>query len=464
MISDKVKNSLSALPFWSNMIGSQFVQGLALMVDQLGQRYVQLCERALQESRLSTAVKRTSILAEAEDRAYVARKASPSIGTGEISNSTNSFVNIPMGESLVSEDGTPYIFLDSVGVGANSSRSVDIAQLELRVVEVPVTKAMPYFEVLLSREDTAVAHRVDVYVKNDDDSGYVAWTKSFMFRNANEQSRIYTEFYKPTEQLGVRFGNGKDGLIPNINATIRLEVWCTLGVSTLMANENLTFVDDNYNNVFVKTETAITGGQPPESTEEIRQGAAYSTQYDDQIVWRDDYIHFIKQNIGGLVFLNVWGEQQQEKEDGQPNLKNNRTIFISAYSKDIPSLQLKESILDLVQALPYLNVIYKFVEPNVVGIPLTVSGTIPRTLAVADVHSATVSAIEEEYGIGQIKQSEGDSSSLGIKEKDLWALVESLGLYDDFKVSIDGLGVERKLADYRYIDTATSLFNINYGV
>lgn len=464
MISDKIKGILKDLPFWSNMVGSQFVHGLALLVEQVGARYVQLCERALQESRLSTAVKRTSVLAEAEERAYVARKSSPSIGKGVVENKSNSFVNIPMGEPLISATGTPYIFLDSVGVGANATRELDIAQLELRVIEVEVTESKPYFEALLSRADSAVAHRIDVYVKGTQDSGYVAWEKSYMFRNATEVSRFYTEFYKPTEQLGIRFGNGKDGLIPNRGSIVRLEIWCTLGVSSLMSGEKLSFADDVLNeSLTVLTISPIVGGQPPEDTEEIRNGAAYSTQYDNQIVWRDDYMHFLRTNIGGLVFLNVWGEQQQEIEDGAPDLKNNRTIFISAYSKDIPTHQLKKSILDLVQALPYLNVIYKFVEPNVVGIPLTIKGTIARTLAVLDVKSATVAAIESKYGLGQIKRAHNNSDFQEILEKDLWTLVDGLAVYNDFKLVVDGLDVKRKLADYRYIDTESSTFNITYG-
>jgi len=52
---------------------------------------------------------------------------------------------------------------------------------------------------------------------------------------------------------------------------------------------------------------------------------------------------------------------------------------------------------------------------------------------------------------------------LEILEKDLWTLVDSIAVYNDFKLVVDGLEVKRKLADYRYIDTATSTFNITYG-
>lgn len=464
MISETLKNSLSKLTFWANMTGSQFVDGLALLVEQIGERYKQACERALQESRLSTAVKRSSVLAEAEDRSYVARKASPSTGIGKITNKSNAFISVPLGEQLISSAGTPYIILDSLGVGANSNRDTDIAQLELRVIEVEVSVSKPYYEVLLSQDDSAVAHRVDVYVKNSGESGYVQWEKSYMFRGADENSRYYTEFYKPTEQLGIRFGNGKDGRIPPQGATVRLEIWCTLGVTTLVAGEKLSFTDDAFNeSLSVEVVTSILGGQPPEDTEEIRNGAAYATQYDNQIVWGEDYMHFIRSNHGGLVFLNVWGEGEQEKEDGFFDLANNRTIFISAYSNSVPLAQLKESILASVNTLPSLNKRYKFVDPNINGITVTLDGQIPRTVSISDAQLATSAAIQELYGLGQIKVGNSSSGFQQIRVKDLWTLIDSLGIYSDFNLTVQGLDIERKLADYRYIDTENSTFNITYG-
>lgn len=465
MISEKIKTTLSKLPFWKNMVGSQFVDGLALMVEQVGQRFVQLCERALQESRLSTATKRTSVLAIAEDRGYVVRKSSPSVGKGLVSNKTGGFISVPLGEPLISAAGVPYVFLDSLGVGANGSREVDIAQLELRVVEIEVTETKPFYEVLLSREDTAVAHRVDVYLKNSDEEGFVQWEKSHQYRGATERSRFYTEFYKPTEQLGIRFGNGKDGLIPQRGATVILEIWCTLGVTTLMSGEKLTFTDDVFNeSLVVETTSPIVGGQPPEDTEEIRNGAAYATQYDNQIVWGEDYMHFLRSNVGGLVFLNVWGEKKQEEQDGFLDLANSNTIFVSAYSQDMPTDQLKTQILTLLKDLPSLNLRYKFVEPNIIGITLSVRGVIPRTMAISDVRSATASTIESVYGLGQIKRASNNSDFQEILEKDLWTLVDGLGVFSDFKLVVDGLDATRKLADYRYIDTENSIFDITYGV
>lgn len=464
MISQSIKEYLKSLPYWEKMVGSQFVAGIALIFEQAGERFAQRCERAMQESRLSTAVSRPSILAEAEDRGYVGRKSSPSTGLARVTNKSSAFISAPVGQPLISESGIPYIFLDSVDLSAGSSVDVKTAQLELVATETIVESDKAYYEVLLSKEDSQLAHRVDVFVKLPNSSGYVRWNKSYMFRNANELSTVYTETYKPTEQLGIRFGNGKDGMKPPVGSSIRLEVWKTQGVTSLLSGEQLSFVDDELNEATeCFTLTPVVGGLPAEETEEIRLGALYSTQYDNQVVWRDDYIHFIRQNIGGLDFLNVWGEQQQEDQDGQPNLANNRTIFISAYDKERSLPEVEAEILALVKELPMLNRRYKFIQPAIQPIPITFTGEVPRTISINDADAVLRTAIEQRYGLGKLPATNSFfESRVDILEKDLWVLVDGLGKFSDFDLEVTGLGEIRKLEDYRYIDLATSTITITH--
>lgn len=51
-----------------------------------------------------------------------------------------------------------------------------------------------------------------------------------MFRLANSTSQVYVEFYKPSEQLGVRFGDGLIGKIPRRDLQSR----CVSGVLMVM--------------------------------------------------------------------------------------------------------------------------------------------------------------------------------------------------------------------------------------
>ena len=82
----------------------------------------------------------------------------------------------------------------------------------------------------------------------------------------------------------------------------------------------------------------------------MRKGALYSTAYDEQIVWDNDYPHFIRQNIPDIVWLNVWGETAQEKESGY-NLDNINRIFFSAYSDKKSQAKLEEEIMALFDEL-----------------------------------------------------------------------------------------------------------------
>ncbi|TMO87699.1 hypothetical protein [Pseudoalteromonas ruthenica] len=465
MIKTSINDYLKSLPYWEKMVGSQYINGISNLVEQVGERFAQRCERALQESRISTAVKRSSILAEAEDKGYVGRKSTPSLGRSLVTNTSSAFISIPVGEPLISDAGVPYIFLDTVDLSSGSSVEVETAQLELSATEVTITEDKPYYEILLDKDDSKQVHRVDVYVKLPDSMGFTQWQKTYMFRNANEQSTVYTEVYKPTEQLGIRFGNGKDGMKPPVGSIVRLEIWRTEGVTSLLAGEQLSFVSDELNeSTSVESLTPIVGGLPPESTEEIRLGAIYSTQYDDQVVWKDDYIHFIRQNIGGLDFLNVWGEQQQEEQDGFLSLANNRTIFISAFDKERPEQDVKEEVLNLVQSLPMLNRRYKFVQPVIKPIPIVFSGEVPRTISLNDAEAVLRSAIEERYGLGKLAATNSFfETRVDILEKDLWVLVDGLGKFSDFNLEVTGLDAVRKLEDYRYIDLSSSTLTIQHS-
>ncbi|MDM7180911.1 bleomycin hydrolase, partial [Klebsiella quasipneumoniae subsp. similipneumoniae] len=152
--------------------------------------------------------------------------------------------------------------------------TVEVAQLEIQELTYTVTAAKPFLEVVISKELTAVCHKMEVFVKIDGTN--TLWQPSTMFRLANNNSEIYVEFYKPSEQLGVRFGDGQIGKIPPEGATITLRIWCTNGDITLVGGQTLTPVDDaaelaNY--ISVKTMAPITNGTDAETTEVTRNRA-----------------------------------------------------------------------------------------------------------------------------------------------------------------------------------------------
>lgn len=456
---DVFNESLQKQTWWARLLGSQFVLGLALFIGQMVERCETLATRLLQECFFSTAVKRASILAAAEDRGYVGRKITPSTGKISIVNNTGSTLLFPYGATLTAPNRLPYILAESIRVEAGATVTAEIAQLEEVVFTTTVTTKQKWLEVLLSKEVTAKAASVDVMVTLPN-KATEQWEKRFLFRRAIETSQVYTEFYKPTEQLGVRFGNGVSGRIPDVGSVITLNVWCSSGDTTLLEGQILTFDDlttEQSRLVSVVTTTPITGGAAGESTEEIRAGAMYATPYDNQIVWDNDYQQFIRNNIGGLSWVRVWGEVQQEEESGY-SLNNIGRIYISAYSPNYSQSALAEKILELFATTKELNRRYSYVNCNLCPFTITVNGIIGVRQQREAVAQAIQTMIKERFGRDIITEKDGD-----ILEKDIWTAIDELAVMDDFKITLNDKKINPLLADYVFLDESASIYNMEYS-
>ncbi|HGG7080257.1 TPA: bleomycin hydrolase, partial [Escherichia coli] len=260
--------------FWSKFVGSQFVSMLTLFITQIVYRCFQYADAALAEGFISTATRRSSILAAAETNSYVGTKPTPSSGMVEITaTSEDAPAVIPKNTPLISDDQYPYMTMDVCRL-VDGTGTVEVAQLEIQEVTYTVTAAKEFLEVVLSKALTAVCYKLEVFVTTDGKT--TQWSSSTMFRLAGSKSQVYVEFYKPSEQLGVRFGDGLIGQIPPEGSTITLKVWCTNGDITLVAGQNLTPVDSAANLanlISVKTTTPITAGTDAETTEITRNRA-----------------------------------------------------------------------------------------------------------------------------------------------------------------------------------------------
>ncbi|STL40233.1 putative baseplate structural protein [Escherichia coli] len=123
---------------------------------------------------------------------------------------------IPKNMPLISDDQYPYMTMDVCRL-VDGTGTVEVAQLEIQEVTYTVTAAKEFLEVVLSKALTAVCYKLEVFVTTDGKT--TQWSSSTMFRLAGSKSQVYVEFYKPSEQLGVRFGDGLIGQIPPEGST-----------------------------------------------------------------------------------------------------------------------------------------------------------------------------------------------------------------------------------------------------
>ncbi|MDM8919581.1 bleomycin hydrolase, partial [Escherichia coli] len=120
--------------FWSKFVGSQFVSMLTLFITQIVYRCFQYADAALAEGFISTATRRSSILAAAETNSYVGTKPTPSSGMIEITaTSEDAPAVIPKNMPLISDDQYPYMTMDVCRL-VDGTGTVEVAQLEIQEV------------------------------------------------------------------------------------------------------------------------------------------------------------------------------------------------------------------------------------------------------------------------------------------------------------------------------------------
>ncbi|WP_429169404.1 hypothetical protein [Aeromonas hydrophila] len=462
--SDEFYNILKGKVWWARILNTQFASGITLFISQMVNRCESLARRLLQEAFLSTALKRASILAGAEDRGYVGRKITPSSGTVAIQNTTDEPLLLPYGFPLQAPNRLDYALAEAIRIDPGKTLNAEIKQLKEVIIKTVMGAPMKWMEIALPIEISAQASKVDVWVQPPGGINML-WEKRFQFRRADGSSRVYAESYKPSEQLVIRFGNGLTGMIPPEGSVISLHVWCTKGESTLIEGQNLRLVgqsDDLTNSIKITSVTPITGGAPAETTEEIRRGALYATPYDEQVVWENDYITFIRSNITGLTWLRVWGELAQEQESGF-DLEHIGRIYVSAYSPTQSQERLAELIIKLLISTKDLNRRYSYVPVNRQPFTIALKGTIQQRQNQEDVRQALIKVLSERFGENAVPGATAvyDETS-EIYEKDIWTEIDKQALLVDFTIEVVGRLPRPKLRDYVFLDAATSDFALEY--
>ncbi len=453
-IQKDFEKELAKSSWWRRTIGSQFVAYLSLFVAQIVERVTRACERSLQESYLSLAVNRRSILAGAESVGHIGRKISPSIGKARVTNVSSERVTLPAKSQCVAGNQQRYTILDSIDLQPNETKEYEIQQFEVYTTEYIVDDEKAWLSILFSQELTARIHKLHVSVNGQ------LWKHAFKFRGCNDKSRAYMEYYKSTDQLGVRFGNGITGQIPRLGDRITLEFWLTDGDTTLLDGQKLELVDTKSFNgsvvpVKIETTTTITGGAEGEDIESIRKGALYATPYDNQIAWDGDYKAFISNNLSGIVWLSVWGEQEQEELLGKKDIRNINRIFISAYSNIRDEDVIKAQILSLFNGREGYNEIYEYVPRKDVPFTVKVTGHVVANVSPKDVEKAVKEQLT--YKFGKDVKDKGE-----IFIKDIWSAVDEvarvMGL-SEYKVQATGLLENVPIDTYHYLDTKNSTFS-----
>ncbi|HEW9972600.1 TPA: baseplate protein [Enterobacter cloacae] len=472
-VLEKFNAKLSENSWWSRFVNSQFAQMMAVLGAQVMYIAQTYASRALVEGFITTATRRSSILAAAEDRGYVGRFVEASHGTVSIKNKSSEIIILPSGGEILTSDQTPLSCDNTVTIGPGETvYGVPVKQQEAISVSFDIAEEKPFLTLLLTRDITAEVSELSVVIVNGDEEQ--VWTRNPLFRMSRSDSKHYALVYKPTEQLGVRFGDGSMGMMPPAGCQVRLDILASLGDYTLAQGQKLEAAGNiaKYADVLeIVTDSVISGGGGMESTEETRNRAQYYVPFDEQVVWGGDYRHFVQGAVSGTSWLNVWGEAVQESITGF-DVRNINRIFFCGHKPGVSQEKLASEILEALAPIPNeLNKHFEYVPTNEKPFTIKFSGTAKKSVLIDDARKDLKEALENNFGkdspsFSKLLQSEDDSQQqyyAQVKVKDIWRVIEDTGLFISYDVEAIDMSDAVLMNDFVYLNVESSDFeSISY--
>lgn len=475
-------------PGWEKLKSSQFVSHLSTFVSWCLREALWRLERLNQEFFVSTALNEASIMAHAEDRGYIPRKRIPATGDILITNigATASF--LPAASQFVSSHGRLYITKQAIKIPAGSSVTAAVAQCQMLQIIVEIAEEAAFFQYVFPLDISSLIaeNGIRVEVKLQGSPVFETWSHAPLFQNSWPGSKVYDEFFSHTGQTGIRFGNGIFGMIPPNGTVIQFTLALTEGDTLLLPGQKLFPVNDYAGKFTAIAATAIQGGSERESIESMRINMLYWPSYNRKLVWDDDYVFYIKRNVGGIKWIRVWGEKEQEEQDGTLSVRRINHVYITAYRTaaegQIRVRQLKldgswslrspyklgaytesnslvdADIMGLLSDTYILNRHFVFVEPVLTPFSVVVTGNASRSVSLEKAKEEISAALFSAYG----KDSETRKDNVFIK--DLYAVISSTGLFSmpgaRFEVSISGRITGTRLQEMIYLEKVE--FNLGH--
>jgi hypothetical protein len=283
------------LPEWTTTDASDFGITLIELFAYMGDMLNYYIDRAANESFITTATQRASVLSIASLLGYTPSTGTPSTVTLTFQNSTASTITVPAGTQVattttVNGVTTQIIFETDLeitvpaAVGAVRGSEDVTATQGFTIFEEYIgdSNGTSYQKFSLARTPL-ISGSTEVYA-ND-----VAYTKVDYLIDANYNDPVYTVNTDANNVSYINFGDNISGRIPpqgSIYVTYRIGG----GASGNVGPNTLTYLLTNVvSGLTVNNQEAAAGGSDPESTDTIRFNAPYSLTALNRAVSLQDY-------------------------------------------------------------------------------------------------------------------------------------------------------------------------------
>jgi hypothetical protein len=336
-------------------------------------------ERRAEESYLTTAQNRSSVVNLVSLLNYHPKRKSSAVGDLEFSIAAplTTIVYIPKYTECQTSDGVKYLTNES-GAIQKGQLDVTVSGIQGELVQTEITSAGAVSqEYLIS----------DTYVENSADTENptlrvlvdgTEWSLVSSFLDSDSTSEHYRIIDEMDGNVSVLFGDDVNGESPTSGAVILIQYIKSAGLSG-----NVTYADriQTVNSVIydsgstvvtvsVTNPSSFLGGDDEEGIEEIRVEAPQVFRTGDRAVTKADFISILM-NYSGVADANAWGEKEEAEAIGATSLLAMRGIArLSIILQDwvIPDVAFKALVAEAIYLKSVLTTKYEWIDPVILDV------------------------------------------------------------------------------------------------
>jgi len=341
---------------------------------------------ALNESFISTAQLRSSIVSLAEGIGYVPDSKTSAVSTVKLSTSLAgvagrpSQIQIPSGFKFTSTvDEIDYVFQTQENITgtddgngfyefktANDSNIISLFEGTAKTKTFLITQGTENAVYIIPDENLDTATAVVRVYDNPTSTSFSTFTNILNATTINELSTLYILKEAPNGFFELSFGNGTTlGRAPEAGSKVVVSYLASNGsganTAKVFTPQTQVTVDGTGYDVTVTTQGNAVGGGERETAESIRKNAPFQYASQNRMVTHPDYSTLVLRNFSTLIkdIKTFGGEDALEPEFG--------VVFMSVlFNDDVPASTVttkKQEIQDLAEQLSVASFELKFTDP-----------------------------------------------------------------------------------------------------
>jgi hypothetical protein len=449
---DLIARVKARIPEWNSDDTSDFGVAMVEAFAYMGDLMSYYIDRAANESSLSTATRRATVVALARDLGYEASGYTSSLVDLTVVNDADRPISLPkqtvVSTTISTGDATinvPFETTQEVTIASSSTASVRCIQGITRKGQegygesLGLSSGVPR-QIFELPDSKVLKESVQIYVY--DGVNYVPWKQVDHIVDYSPLSRVYEIREADFDTVFVEFGDGVSGLIPPSGHAVFAEYRVSDGgygnvpagaIKSIELVPGLTPTETAVLNGFVSVinDTPANGGADPEDIESIRFNAAQAFRSNNRAVSLDDYQSLALRipSIGkasavsaspASVLLAVAPYRNPGTAEERPGYFFDELLLEFVPSEELLDIQAKAK--DEVSRAALAGTTVTVIDPVYVPIQLTVAVTGIAALRQVDVFRIVKDAIKERMDYARV------AFGATITDADVISLVNGLGV------------------------------------